>query len=90
MGTNNNGVHSVVYRLCDTDGAERMVSIDWNAIADMVWYGSTIPAACEELGLEFADVDRAMNIDIRSFLLDVSMVAGAREEYLGASNDTNH
>ena len=84
MGTNNNGVHSVLYRVCDPDGTFRVVSIDWNAIAELVWQGKTIPAACLELGLEFADVDRAMNIDIRSFLLDVSMVAGAREEYLGA------
>ena len=85
MGTDNTSGRSVIHRVCDTDGTIRMVSIDWNAIAELVWQGKTVPAACFELGLEFADVDKAMNIDIRSFLLDVSMVAGAREEYLGAS-----
>ena len=85
MVTADSGSRSVVYRLCDTDSTIRMVSIDWYAVADLVWQGRTVPAACLELGLEFHDVDRAMDLDIRSFLLDVSMVAGAREQYLSAS-----
>jgi hypothetical protein len=62
----------------------------WRSIADLVWKGKTLPDACTELGLDWRVIDRKMSEDVRSFLLDVAMVAGAKEEYLGASNDTNN
>jgi hypothetical protein len=61
----------------------------WHAIADLVWEGRTVMQACEDLGLDWRVIDRAMPEQVRSFYLDVAMVAGAREEYLGASNDTD-
>jgi hypothetical protein len=61
----------------------------WWDIADLVWSGMTIPDACAELGLDWRVVDRAMPEKVRSFYLDVAMVAGAKEEYLGASDNTN-
>jgi hypothetical protein len=57
----------------------------WHAIADLVWEGRTLKQACEDLGLDWRMIDRAMPEQVRSFYLDVAMVAGAREEYLGAS-----
>ena len=60
---------------------ERVFS--WHSIADQVWAGKTFPDACKFLGYSWHDVDRAMSEDVRSFLLDVCMVAGARDEYLG-------
>jgi hypothetical protein len=56
----------------------------WHAIADLVWEGRTVMQACEDLGLDWRVIDRAMPEQVRSFYLDVAMVAGAREEYLGA------
>jgi hypothetical protein len=61
----------------------------WYAIADLVWKGRTLMQACKDLGLDWRMIDRAMPEEVRSFYLDVAMVAGAREECLGASNNTD-
>ena len=61
------------------------LTIDWYALADLVWKGYTIPAACEELGHVWLDVSKVMGIERKRYLLDVSMVAGAREEYLSGN-----
>jgi hypothetical protein len=60
----------------------------WHAIADLVWKGMTVPDAVRELGYEWNS--NSMPIEVKRFLVDVSMLANAREEYLGASNDTNN
>ena len=57
-------------------------SIDWGAIADLVWRGMTVPAACMELGYEWPEVHRAMPTDVARYMVDVSMLANCREEYL--------
>jgi hypothetical protein len=62
----------------------------WRAIADKVWEGKSIPDSCKELGLDWRVIDRKMSDNIRTFLLDTAMVAGAREEYLNASYDINN
>jgi hypothetical protein len=62
----------------------------WHAIADLVWKGMTVPAAVEQLDLDWWTIDRQMTTNIRGYFIDVSMVAGVREEYLGASNHINN
>ena len=61
-----------------------LVTVDtWHRIADLMWQKKTFPQACEELGLNERVVERKMTTDIKSYLVDVSMLAGARDEYLG-------
>ena len=49
-----------------------------------MWQGQTIQEACEALGIEYFDVLRELNVqpEIKSFLLDVGLLANAREEIL--------
>ena len=54
--------------------------IPWRAIADLMWEGKTIQQACEELGLEYKDVMLVITLDMKRFLLDVSMLARYRDE----------
>jgi hypothetical protein len=61
----------------------------WHQVADLVWKGYTIPKACEELGLDWRYIERIMPETARNYFIDVAMVANAKEEYLGASNDTD-
>ena len=60
-----------------------VTSSTYHAIADLVWHGMTVPDACKELGYEFRDVYKQMSTDVTRFMVDVSMLAGCREEYLG-------
>jgi hypothetical protein len=61
---------------------------DYHKIADLVWKGMTVPKAVQELECEWNQ--HCVPIEVKRFLVDVSMLANAREEYLGASNDTNN
>jgi hypothetical protein len=61
----------------------------WHSIADLVWQGMTVPDACKELGHDFGEIYGQMSTDVSRYMVDVSMLAGCREEYLGASNDTH-
>jgi hypothetical protein len=61
----------------------------WRAIADKVWEGKTVPESCKELGLDWPEVHKAMTTDIKRYMVDVSMLAGVREEYLSASFTTD-
>ena len=56
--------------------------IPWRAIADLMWEGKTIQQACEEIGLEYKDVMLVITLDMKRFLLDVSMLARYRDEEL--------
>ena len=79
---------------CDMDGSVLrnssfsspnvlVTSSTYHAIADLVWQGMTVPDACKELGYDFHQVYKQMSVEVRGYLVDVSMVAGCREEYLG-------
>ena len=59
-----------------------MVKVDYRQIADLVWDGMTVPAACEKLGYEWPEVDKTMNVELRGFMIDVSMVARYRDQEL--------
>ena len=52
----------------------------WRAIADLMWEGKTIQQACEELGLEYRVVMFNATPEIKSLLLDTSMLARYRDE----------
>ena len=54
----------------------------WRGIADLVWHGMTVPAAAEEFGFTWREIDLAMSNEVRGFLVDVSMVAGYRDSAL--------
>ena len=54
----------------------------WRAIADLIWEGKTIQQACEELGLEYKDVMFIITPEMKSLLLDTSMLARYRDEEL--------
>jgi len=55
----------------------------WHDIADLVWKGMTVPDACKELGYNFNNVYKYMSVEVSRYMVDVSMLAGCREEYLG-------
>ena len=57
-----------------------IVVIPWRAITDQMWDGKTIQQACEELGLEYKVVMFNATTEIKSLLLDTSMVARYRDE----------
>ena len=57
-----------------------VVVIPWRAIADQMWDGKTIQQACEELGLEYKVVMFNATPEIKSLLLDTSMLARYRDE----------
>ena len=56
--------------------------VDWEAIADLMWEGKTVQQACKILWYDWSEVDKQMDIDQRSYLIDVSMMAGVKKEYL--------
>ncbi len=58
-------------------------TIDWRGIADLMWREMTIQQACEELGYDYIMVLRQSTVEQRRFLLDTSMLASVRDEYLG-------
>ena len=58
------------------------VVIPWRAIADLMWTGKTIQQACSELELDYTDVMKVITHDMKSFLLDVSMLANYRDTEL--------
>ena len=60
-----------------------LMKIDLYKIADLMWKNMTVQEACKELGYDWREVDRLLDTEKRGYLLDVSMVAGARDEYLG-------
>jgi hypothetical protein len=49
----------------------------------LVWQGKTVPDACHELGYDFQQVYKQMPVEVARYMVDVSMLAGCREEYLG-------
>jgi hypothetical protein len=49
-----------------------------------MWRGMTVQEACKELKLDWQETHKTMPIEVKRFLVDVSMLANAREEYLGA------
>ena len=59
-------------------------SISWRAIADHMWEGRTIQEACELIRIDYKDVSYQLNAwpEMKSFLLDVSMVADYRDREL--------
>ena len=60
---------------------------DWRAIADLVWQGKTIPQAVQLLGLERRTVESEMILPIRRYLVEVSLLANCRQEFLGEHDD---
>ena len=60
----------------------------WRLIADEMWAGNTVQDACKTLNLDWQTVYQRLNVEpeIKSYLLDVSLLANAREEFLNASN----
>jgi hypothetical protein len=56
--------------------------IDYYKVADLVWSGMTVPDAVRELGHEWKQY--SMPIEVKRFLVDLSMLANVKEEYLGA------
>jgi hypothetical protein len=61
--------------------------MDYHKVADLVWQGMTVPKAVQELGYEWDQ--HSVPIEVKRFLVDVSMLANAKEEYLGALPITN-
>lgn len=59
-----------------------MTSAQWSAVFNGIWNGLTVEETCRYLELDFALVQNKMTLEIRSFIIDVSMVAGARSELL--------
>jgi hypothetical protein len=60
---------------------------DYHKVADLVWQGMTVPEAVQELGCEWNQ--HYVPVEVKRFLVDVSMLANAREEYLGALLDAD-
>ena len=60
--------------------------IDWRAIADELWDGKTVQQACISLSIDYREVYREMDIEMRTFLLDVAMLANYRDGLLSAYN----
>lgn len=60
-----------------------VTSNTWHDIANLVWQGKTVPDACHELGYDFQQVYKQMPVEVARYMVDVSMLAGCREEYLG-------
>jgi hypothetical protein len=56
----------------------------YRSIADIMWRGMTVQEACKELKLDWLEIRKTMPIEVKRYLVDVSMLANAREEYLGA------
>jgi hypothetical protein len=56
-----------------------------------MWDGCTIQQACELMRIDYADVSWHLNAmpDMKSMLVDTSLLAGAREEILNASHADN-
>jgi hypothetical protein len=54
---------------------------DYYKVADLVWQGKTVPEAVQELGYAWNQYD--IPIEVKKYLVDVSTLANAREEYLG-------
>jgi hypothetical protein len=54
---------------------------DYHKVADLVWKGMTVPEAVQELGHEWKQSD--MPTDVKRYLVDVSLLANVREDYLG-------
>jgi hypothetical protein len=60
---------------------------DYHKVADLVWKGMTVPEAVQELGCEWNQ--HCIPIEVKRFLVDVSMLANCKEEYLGALSATD-
>jgi hypothetical protein len=61
--------------------------VDYYKIADLVWSGMTVPDAVRELGYDWKQ--HCVPVEVKRYLVDVSILANVREEYLGASNNTD-
>jgi hypothetical protein len=61
--------------------------MDYYKVADLVWKGMTVPEAVQELGYEWNQ--HSIPIEVKRYLVDVSMLANVREDYLGASTTTD-
>jgi hypothetical protein len=62
---------------------------DWYQLADLVWDGMTVPDACKYLGYDFHTSNEFMPVSVKRYLLEVSMIARARKDYLNASDNTD-
>ena len=60
-----------------------LMDIDWHRIADLMWHEMTIQQACKELGYEDSEIIKQATTEQRRFLLDTSMLAAVRDDYLG-------
>jgi hypothetical protein len=56
---------------------------DWHSVADLVWAGMTVPDACKELGYDWREASKLMPITVKRYMVDVSMLANCRDEYIG-------
>ena len=89
MATDDSGSRNIISGVCDTKKPTCIPSYDWYGIADFIWHGKTIQLACEELGYTWAEIRFVITPEQKQYLLDVSMLASVREEYLGASTTDN-
>jgi hypothetical protein len=62
---------------------------DYYKVADLVWKGMTVPEAARELGYNWGKMKNFIPIEVRGYLVDVSIMAGCREDYLGACVTTD-
>jgi hypothetical protein len=56
----------------------------YHSIADLMWRGMTIQQACNELNTDWLEMYKMMPIEVKQYVLNVSVLANAKEEYLGA------
>jgi hypothetical protein len=49
-----------------------------------MWRGMTIQQACSELNTDWLEMYKMMPIEVKQYVLNVSVLANAKEEYLGA------
>jgi hypothetical protein len=54
-----------------------------------MWRGMTVQEACKELKLDWLVMNKTMPIEVKRYMLEVSMISNAREEHLGASSTTD-
>lgn len=63
--------------------ARVLTTLQQFAIIDNVWLGYTVPEAFEEVGLDFSEYHPFLPVDFCAFLIEVSMVAKARDHGIG-------
>lgn len=56
------------------------LAYQWRKIADLVWRGMTVPDACKELGYDWRETSKLMSVEVKRFMVDVSMLARYRDD----------